>query len=190
MKLPHNRNDSAATKYHEPLYKALFDARMQFPSAVDSSQREIVLDNITSITGLEGIEKMPATITQKFKGVTRTSAGAMVEDTSHEIKIKFNLNLDEANTIYTYKLFRGWSDLIYNPATGERGLLTEYKAGTSLTITIFNKREQVYRTYKAIDLFLKEPIPGLFGTLDFAENGAEEEFEVTFVADRLDKFDN
>jgi len=187
-KLPHRREDVVGNKYYEPIYKSLFEARIQFPAAVDESQRELVLDNITKVSGLE-TEKMPAKVTQKFKGVTRTFAGSVIDDTSHEVTVTFNLNLDDSNTNYVYKLFRKWSDLIYNVSTGERGLAAEYMANTSLTVTVFNKKEQIFRTYKATDIFLSEAIPSL-SDFDHVENGIWEDFEVKFTCDRIDVTDN
>lgn len=188
MKLPHKRNDITGNKHMEPVYPALFDVRIQFPAAVDDSQRELVLDNIVSVGGLNA-NKLPGTVTQKFKGVTRTFAGAVVDDTSQVVTVTVNVNLDESNSMFTYKMFKQWSDLIYNPMTGERGLAAEYAAGTSMTVTLFNKKEQVFKTYKALDIFINEPIPDL-EDLNYETNDPWEPITISFVCDRIDVLDN
>lgn len=188
-KLPHLREDIVASKHYEPVYPALFDVRIQFPAAVDDSQREIMLDNITAVSGLE-TEKLPDKVEQKFKGVTRSFAGAVIGDTSHEVTVTFNVNLDDANSMFAYRLLKQWSNLIYDTESGERGLATEYKAGTSMTITLFNKRQQVFRTYKAVDIFLGSQIENNLTDFDYTNNEPIDPMSVTFVCDRIDVIDN
>lgn len=187
-KLPHLRNDIVASKHYEPVYTSLFDVRIQFPAAVDDSQREITLDNILGVEGLE-TEKLPDPVQQKFKSATRSFAGSVIDDTSHSVSITVNVNLDDSNSIFSYNLFKQWSNLIYNTNTGERGLASEYKAGTSMTITVFNKREQVFRTYRAVDIFIGEPITSL-SELNYETNEPWEPITINFVCDRIDVINN
>jgi hypothetical protein len=187
-KLPHIKNDIVASKYYEPIYTNLFEVRIQFPAAVDDSQRELVLDNIIKVSGLD-TEKLPDTTTQKFKGISRTFAGSVLSDSSHTVTIEVNLNLDDSNSMFVYKLFKRWSDLIYKTSTGEKGLAAEYKAGTLLTVTVFNKREQIFRTYKAPDIFINAPITSI-EEYSYENNDAFDPITISFQCDRIDVIDN
>jgi len=187
-KLPHNKNDQVARKHYEPIYVNLYEVRIQFPAAIDASQKELTLDNIIAVGGLE-TEKLPGVVTQKFKGVSRSFAGSVIDDSSHVITVTVNVNLDDSNSMFAYNLFKSWSNLIYNTNTGERGLALEYKAGTSMTITVFNKKEQVFRTYKAIDIFINEPITPL-AELAYETNDPFEPIVVSFQCDWVDVIDN
>jgi len=187
MKLPHQKEDIVAKRYLEPIYKALFEVRVQFPAAVDDAQRELALDNIIGVSGLT-TEKLPGIVQQKFRGTTRSFAGAVVDDTSHDITITMNINLDDSNSMYSYKLFKQWSDIIYNTNTGERGLAAEYKTG-SMTVTLYNKSGQVFRTYKAVDIFISEPITAL-DDFNYETNDIVEPISIIFKCDRVDVIDN
>lgn len=187
-KLPNRKEDIVANKYYEPVYTNIFDTRIQFPAAVDTTQRELVLDNIISVSGLE-TERLPDKVTQKYKGTTRSFAGSAIDDTSTEITITVNVNLDDSNSMFTYKMFKQWSNLIYNKDTGERGLAAEYMAGTYIIITVMNKRQQIFRTYTATDIFLGEALPDL-SELNYETNEAWAPMEIKFVCDKVEVKDN
>lgn len=184
MKLnPTVKNDIAAKRYDEAVFSSIFDVRIKFPDAIDSSNSEIVIDNIIAVGGLTN-EKMPADVVQKFKGTTRTKAGSVIDDTSHEIALTINLNLDSSNSMYSYNLFKRWANLVYNIETGERGLEVEYRAGTSIVIQLENKAGQVFRTYKGYDIYVNQPLPNI-EELNYDNNDPVEPIVVSLRCDDL-----
>lgn len=183
---PNPREDKALVGHYEPVYPNLFDVSISFPQAVDSTKKELLLANVLSVEGLE-IDKTPEKVMQKFKGATRTYAGSLLDDTSHEVTLSFEVNLDDSNQMYVYKMLQEWLRLIYNPETGERGLASEYATGI-MTIVIYNKKHEVFKTYKCKNIFISSPLP----PIDLAyDNGEPWKLEgIIFTCDIIDTIDN
>ena len=133
--LPHYRNSKAAMQKFEPVYNAQFEVLLTPPAAVTGWT--LVMENVIKVGGIE-VNKVPAVVEQKYKSAKRSFAGGIVDDTSINITLDFEVNLDDSNSAYVYKALRKWCDLIYDPLTGRMGLKKDYTGGP-LIINYFNK---------------------------------------------------
>jgi len=153
--LPHYRNSQAAMSKFEPLYIAQFEILLTPPPAVGGW--DLVMEQVLKVDGIE-VNKQPAKITQSYKSAKRTFAGGMVDDTTVEVGIDFEVNLDDNNSAYVYKALRKWTDLIYDPLTGRMGLKRDYVGGPMI-INYFNKAGDIYRQVRFASVFPVTPLP-------------------------------
>lgn len=176
--LPHYKNSKASMKNYEPFYKNLFEVKLLLPSSIRSGS-EILLEHVTKISGLE-LDKAPGTEQQSYKFAKRTYAKSGPDDTSTEITIGFNLNLNDANELYVYKMLRNWWRLVYNPLTGEQGLKKDYSGDAAIIVTNYNRKGDIFwqRTLHAITPM--DNLPAFDG--DYSD-GAFQEMEVKFKSD-------
>lgn len=121
--LPHFLNSRSAVRYYEPIYTNLFEVNIIPPASISDGQ--ILLEQVKSIGGLNQ-DKLESVLEQTFKGATRSYASGKPESTVVDLTIGFELNLDEANSMYVYKILRDWARLVYNPLTGQQGLKKDY----------------------------------------------------------------
>jgi hypothetical protein len=124
------------------------------------------MENVIKVGGIE-VNKQPSPVIQKYKSATRSFAGGIVEDTSINITLDFEVNLDDSNSAYVYKALRKWCDLIYDPLTGRMGLKKDYSGGP-LIINYFNKAGDIFRQVKAPVVFPTTPITPIES--DFTNN--------------------
>jgi len=162
--LPHYRNSKAAMQKFEPVYNAQFEVLLTPPAAVTGWT--LVMENVIKVGGIE-VNKVPAVVEQKYKSAKRSFAGGIVDDTSINITLDFEVNLDDSNSAYVYKALRKWCDLIYDPLTGRMGLKKDY-AGGPLIINYFNKAGDIFRQVKAPVVFPTTPITPIES--DFTNN--------------------
>jgi hypothetical protein len=176
--LPHFRLSQASMQSFEPVYKNLFEVRITPPAAVRAGtpweNTQLILDNVINVGGIGAIEKIPPVVTQKYKGATRSYAGALPENTFADITISFELNLDNSNSAYVYNALKSWTDLVYNPLTGELGLKAEY-AGTSddptlMTVLVYNKKGIVIKQITFRQIFPTTALTTPFDALSY-DNG-------------------
>lgn len=120
---PHFLNSRSAVRYFEPIYTNLFEVNIIPPATISDGQ--ILLEQVKSIGGLNQ-DKLEGVLEQTYKGATRSYASGKPESTVTDLTIAFELNLDEANSLYTYRILRDWARLIYNPLTGQQGLKKDY----------------------------------------------------------------
>lgn len=156
---PHYKNSKAAMNKFEPVYKSQFEILLTPPPAVGGW--DLVMENVTKIGGLE-INKQPAGVEQLYKFAKRSFAGGSIADTTIEIELEFEVNLDDANSAYVYKALRKWCDIIYDPLTGRMGIKKDY-AGGPLIINFFNKNGDIYRQITCPTVFPTTAIAG-FGS--------------------------
>lgn len=138
----------------EPLYMNQFEVTIIPPAAI-SADREILLQEIQKIEGLD-VEQTPSELKiQQFKTATRPYAGAKPEKTHLELKLSFNVNLNDANSAVLYKILRNWCNLVRDPLTGEMGLMKDYtdSGQTKIIINMHNKRGDIYRTITGYNVF-------------------------------------
>lgn len=162
--LPHYRNSSAAMQKFEPVYNAQFEVLLTPPAAVTGWT--LVMENVIKVGGIE-VNKVPAVVEQKYKSAKRSYAGGIIDDTSINITLDFEVNLDDSNSAYVYKALRKWCDLIYDPLTGRMGLKKDYTGGP-LIINYFNKAGDIFRQIKAPVVFPTTPITPIES--DFTNN--------------------
>ena len=179
--LPHYKTAKAAMKNYEPIYQNLFEVKI-IPPAAARAGSELLLQHVMSISGLNQ-DKLPSEVLQQsYKFAKRSYAKSGPDDTTvSDIKIKFSLNLNDANEMYIYKTLRNWWRLIYNPLTGEQGLKKDYSGDAAIIVTNYNRAGDIFwqRTFHAI--IPKGDLPEL--PLDYSNGDAVEEFEVGFVSD-------
>lgn len=175
--LPHYRNSTAAMRKYEPVYLAQFEIQLTPPPAV--SNWNLVMENVLKVGGV-ATNKLPAVVAQKHKSANRSFAGGMVDDTTNDVTLDFEVNLDDSNSMYVYKALRKWCDLIYDPLTGRMGLKKDYTGGPMI-INYFNKNGDIFRQVKYPVCFPTSPLPDL--ELDFSSN---EIYQITGFTLRCD----
>jgi len=162
--LPHYRNSKAAMNQFEPVYFSQFEITLQPPAGV--SDWTLVMENVLKVSGIE-TNKLPGVVEQKYKSAKRSFAGGMVEETTMDIALDFEVNLNESNSMYVYKALRKWCDLIYDPLTGRMGLKKNYTGGPMI-INFFNKNGDIFRQVKAPICFPTTPIKAI--DTDYSSN--------------------
>ena len=151
--LPHFSNADPAIKNYEPLYLNQFEVIITPPATVKGT--DILIQHVKKVAGLP--ELTPVGVVEQFyKFAKRTYAAAKPEDTTAEITIDFEVNLNEANEMYIYNTFRQWANIIFNPMTGGQGLKRDY-AG-EMTILIANKAQDVYREFRFKPVYLMDKL--------------------------------
>jgi len=194
--LPHFRLSQASMQSFEPIYKNLFEVRITPPAAIRTGtaweNTQLILDNVVSIGGIGGVEKIPPTVEQRYKGAVRTYAGALPDTTTADIDLTFEVNLNNENQVYVYNALKAWTDLVYNPLTGELGLKSEY-AGTAddptiMTVLVYNKKAVVIKQLTFRQIFPTTPLTSVFDTLDYSNGTAIS--QVTGLTFRADYWDN
>lgn len=153
--LPHYRNSKAATEKYEPLYLNQFEVIISPPAAVAGTEQvNLLVEHVKKVTGLPEITPT-GTVEQFYKFAKRTYAAARPEDTTAEIEIEFEVNLNESNAMYTYNTLRRWSNITFDPSVGSQGLKVQY-AG-QMTIAIHNKARQIYRLFTFDPVYPMDP---------------------------------
>lgn len=155
----HYKNSKAAMSNYEPVYLNQWECTLIPPTGIDpgagQAGQNLILEQIKKITGLE-LDKNPGVTEQFYKFAKRRYAGARPETTTMDVTIDFEINLNDANSMYTFKTLRQWSDLIYNPLTGAMGLKKDY-VGQGI-ITMFNKKGDIFRKIRMPAIFPMTPI--------------------------------
>ena len=147
--LPHYENSKAARENFEPLFLNQFEVLITPPAIVPGG--EILTEHVKKIEGLPEITPT-GFVEQYYKFAKRTYADARPEDTTAELTIEFEVNLDDANAMYVYNTLRTWANLQYNPMTGGQGLKRDY-AG-ELSVLIHNKALELYREFRFSPVYL------------------------------------
>jgi hypothetical protein len=177
--LPHFRNSKASMAKYEPLYIAQFEVLLTPPPAVGGW--DLVMEQVLKVDGI-AINKMPALVEQKYKSARRSFAGGSIAgDTSVDLSLDFEINLDDNNSAYVYKALRKWCDLIYDPLTGRMGLKRDYMGGPMI-VNFFNKAGDIYRQVRFAQVFPMVALP-MPANADFNDN---EIFRITGFQLRAD----
>ena len=113
--LPHYRNSKASMNRFEPVYNAQFEVTLQPPPAV--ADWALVMEQVLKVGGVD-VNRVPAVVEQKYKSAKRSFAGGIVDNTTVDVQLDFEVNLNDSNSMYVYKALRKWCDLIYDPLTG------------------------------------------------------------------------
>lgn len=162
--LPHYKNSKAAMGTFEPVFNSQFEITITPPGAV--TDWPLTMENVLKVGGLD-TNRLPAVVEQKYKSAKRSFAGGINENTTLDIQLDFEVNLNGANSMYVYKSLRKWCDLVYDPLTGRMGLKRDY-IGTSVIVNMFNKAGDIFRQVKAYNPFPTTPITAM--ELDFSNN--------------------
>lgn len=131
--LPHFNNSKISTALMEPIYKNFFTVQIDLPSALgyDDNGTNLFLEEITKVGGLN-THKVEQAVTQGYKFAQRSFAQGKPNETTVDITLDFEVNLDYSNdnrpSNFLIKTIRKWTDLIYDPLTGRSGLKKDYVA--------------------------------------------------------------
>ena len=158
--LPHWKNSRAAQSNFEPLYLNLFTIQIALPPAVGSSEENtnLLLENVINIGGLLSHSFPTSPVAQQYKWATRRFAGAKPDQTTMDIAISFEVNLDRTPSAYVLKTLRKWCDLVYDPLTGRTGLKADY-VGPWMLITMYDRAANPFWQWKCYNVFPTMYIP-------------------------------
>lgn len=165
--LPHYKNSIAGMEQYEPVYQNLFQISIIPPPGVTIWDKELIIENVIDVKGL-AVEQLPKEVQQTFKGHKRTYAGSVVDQTSIDIVINFEVNLNNDNSMYVYKALRRWCDLVRDPLTGAMTPKLTYASKQSLmTIHLYKKNGDIIRTWIFPSIFPNKPLPEM--NLDYTK---------------------
>ena len=154
--LPHYYNSQAGMNNYEPVYLNQFEVVITPPLAVDRSDTmmELLIEQVKDIKGLPEITPTEY-VEQKYLWATRTFSKPVPEKTTAILEVRFEVNLNDYNQMYTYETLRSWAELQFDPFTGKHGIKRDY-AG-EITVLITNKNRQVFRQYNFKPVYLISP---------------------------------
>lgn len=183
MALPHIKNSVAGNNLYDPVHNNIFEVYFDLPEPLQkefNKDRELITEHVLEIGGLESLTKAPEVSQQQFMGTSRSYINPRISDTHAEITVKLSLNLRNGTDNYIYKLFKAWSKLGYDIATGERKLKKDYCADY-LKILIANRQGDVYQEVIFKDVMMNGGPTGL-DQLSYESTEAQT-LEVKFVSD-------
>ncbi len=188
--LPHIRNSHAGLNQWDPIHNSIFEVTFTAPRKLEgvtdlfnSENITILKEQVVSVSGLDALQKIAAAGQQKILGVDVSFLNPVLDSTTAEFTIVFNLNLDPREDknydALVLRLFKEWGKLSYNIATGHRALKKDYICDT-LTIAQANRDGIVWRSIVFHDVF----ITGMsnLDSLDYTSSEAAT-LSVTFRAD-------
>lgn len=132
----HFSGSKVSTSLNQPLHLTKFVSTWIIPTALQAKYGnvEVIDEQLQDIKGLD-IDKLPATVEQKYYGTSRKFTGT-ITDTSITVKMTFECNKDAVTgEIYPYCLFRDWNKLQYD---AETGLQTEKEDYTGSVVILVN----------------------------------------------------
>lgn len=158
--LSHWRNSRAAQELYEPVYLNLFTIQISLPVGVGSTDENtnLLLENVMKISGLVSHSFPTSPVAQQYKWATRRFAAAKPEQTTMDIALDFEVNLDRTPSAYVLKTLRKWCDLVYDPLTGRTGLKADYVAPWML-ITMYDRAANPFWQWKCYNVFPITQIP-------------------------------
>ena len=193
---PSLRNTTAGFKNFDPIHSSIFEVRfmdaswvkpLSYSNSVDTkSILEILPEQVTDVQGLDSLIKVADVGSQKFLGTTNSYSNPMVDDTSAEITINFNLNLTDKNDAYVYEFFRSWYKRIFDVTSGSRALMRDYVCD-GMKISEANRDGSIWREFIFGKVILKS-VSGLDG-LDYTNNEARK-LQCIFKVDWWDEITN
>jgi len=158
--LSHFRNSRASQELYEPVYLNLFTVQIQLPDAVGSTPENtnLMLENVQTIGGLKS-HKFPGSLaTQYYKWAARRFAGAKPSETTMDLTLDFQVNIDRTPSAYVLKTLRKWCDLVYDPLTGRTGIKADYVAPWML-ITMYDRAARPFWQWKCYNVFPMTALP-------------------------------
>lgn len=157
MKLPHVRNSAVAQGVQEAVFNNLYEMQLFPPDGIPYV--DYLVDEITSITGLDKVDELPQIKKQTARGHTRVFSAPMLETTHLELEMKVNINAQgrNADQIVIYEMFKQWARRQRDERTGAMGI--KFDSVGSGQLTQFNKKGYVWRRLR-LDRILIESITG------------------------------
>lgn len=154
--LPHFKNSKVGQQLFEPLYLNQFTVIITPPASINNTAiNELVVEHVKKITGLPEQAGTGGTVEQSYRFSKRYFAGAKPKETGAKFTIEFEVNLNNANEMYVYNLFRAWANLVYDPLTGRQGLKKDYAPnGAGVYVGVHNRAGDVYREFNFSPVFV------------------------------------
>ena len=183
---PHVTKARAADKNYDPMHGSIFEVSFTLPSAISAEVSEATMllsQQVTTVSGLDALQKTVAAGEQKFFGASSSFLNPTLDNTYAEITIEFNLNIRNVTDAYVLRVFKAWAKLGYDLANGSRRLMKDYIAD-SLIIKEANRDGTVWREVDFHKIMVTS-VTGLDG-LDYTNNEARK-LSVTFRADYWDE---
>lgn len=177
---PAVRGTRPGNENHDPMHASLFEVILTVPGGIpNASSIPGLTQYVTTVSGLDALQKTPAAGQQKFLGGDLSYLNPTLDNTYAEFTVEFNLNLTELHASEVFNVFKAWQKINYNLANGERMLKKFYVAPT-VTIKEANRDGTVWRK---VDFFnvMMTACTGL-DALDYTNNEARK-LTVTFRAD-------
>jgi hypothetical protein len=151
--LSHYNNSKAATNNYEPLFLNQFEVLITPPTAITGA--DILVQQVKKISGLPELTPV-GFVEQHYKWAKRTYAKPKPEDTTAELEIEFEVNLNDSNQMYVYNTIRQWSDVVFDPLTGKMGLKKDYIG--QIDVVIHNKAQSIYRKFSFKPAYPIDPL--------------------------------
>jgi hypothetical protein len=138
MPLPHYLNLGAITdtggvgsKPQEPVYLNLFEISFILPTVLTGRDPFMLLKQATNVN-VSQTNKSIGSLTQQFKYSKRIFLQAGPADTTVDLSIKFNVNVNEGGSMESWETLKTWYDLAWNSQNG----FLHYKADMIGTIIV------------------------------------------------------
>lgn len=183
---PHIRNTKAGLGKWDPMHNSIFEVLFKVPKSitgVNAADVTILTQHVTTVSGLDVLQKTTTAGEQKFLGATVSYLNPVLDTTAADITIEFNLSMRDASDAFILKIFKEWSKLGYDLQTGLRRLKADYVADT-LIVNEANRDGTVWRNVKFYNVMLTG-VTGIDG-LDYTGNEARK-ITCTFRSDYWDE---
>lgn len=148
----------AGTGKEEPVYQNNFIANIIPPAGISGG--DLLTAQVINISGINTNPGSPA-VEQTYRGATRSYASGNLEQTTNDLTLNFNLNLNESNQLYVYNILRAWKKKIHDPETGRKGLKKDYVG--QIIVEQFNRPGDIFRRITYFDCFITSPLPEING---------------------------
>lgn len=144
--LPRYANSQASVRNWEPVFLNQFDVIITPPAAISGTGYfvDLLVEQVKDVKGLPEI--VPTrTVEQQYMWAKRTFSKPVPEETTAELQISFEVNLNHRNSMYVYEMLRAWADLGFDQSTGMHGMKRQYSG--EITVLIHNKIRRVFRQF-------------------------------------------
>ena len=185
--LSHFRNSRASQELYEPVYLNLFTVQIEMPAAIQASITSegvnLMLENVQNVSGLKSHKYPETAVPQQYKWATRRFVGAKPTETTMDLALDFEVNLNHQQSPYVLKTLRKWCDLAYDPLTGRTGIKADYVAPWML-ITMYDRAARPFWQWRCYNVFpiTSLPEPALAYT-------SEELYKITGFTIAVDSWD-
>lgn len=184
-KLPHYKSSTASMQNYEPVYLNLFEVTIEPPTGLAPwVDKNLILENVIKVTGLDVDKTPPAGVTQTYKGWTRSYSNSKLDQTYVDLAMDFEVNINTANSMYVYKSLKSWCTRVFDPLTGAMSLKSDY-VGKHLIVEAYNRTGDVFRKYTFYNIFPTTNI----NAIDF-DYGATDKWTISGFTFRADYWDD
>lgn len=193
MRYGHFTSSKRAMDLDEPIYLNLWTLTINaedMPSGMNVSKDDvnIILEGLRSVTGLDTTPGVGTAGPQKYKWAERGFAGSSPAKTHLDLQLTFDMNIrrnGDVNDNYSYKFFRKWSDLIYDPLTGKQSIKKNYIC-KQMTLTLMDKENVGIQQWQIKNVFPSGALPNV-GTLSYDNGNIWSGFTISLWADTFDE---